>query len=114
MTDSKKILKKIALVLLLILLGIEVCMEMRYSCDEAVVTSENTEAILRRAPEVEITEEDRDLVDAFSRCAAVQELLESGESGDLSAAENPELMAEADRQLSPESAATVVEIGRAV
>jgi hypothetical protein len=108
MTDSKKILKKIALVLLLILLGIEVCMEMRYSCDEAVVTSENTEAILRRAPEVEITEEDRDLVDAFSRCAAVQELLESGESGDLSAAENPELMAEADRQLSPESAATVV------
>ena len=55
MTDSKKILKKIALVLLLILLGIEVCMEMRYSCDEAVVTSENTEAILRRVPEVEIT-----------------------------------------------------------
>ena len=91
MTDSKKILKKIALVLLLILLGIEVCMEMRYSCDEAVVTSENTEAILRRVPEVEITEEDRDLVDAFSRCAAVPELLE-----------------EADRQLSPESAATVV------
>lgn len=108
MTDSKKILKGIALTLLLILLGIEVCMEMRYSCDEAAVTSENTEAILRRVPEVEITEEDRDLVEAFSRCAAVQELLESGESGDLSAAENPELMAEADRQLSPESAATVV------
>ena len=84
MTDSKKILKKIALVLLLILLGIEVCMEMRYSCDEAVVTSENTEAILRRVPEVEITEGDRDLVEAFSRCAAVRKLLESGESGDLS------------------------------
>ena len=29
MTDSKKILKGIALTLLLILLGIEVCMEMR-------------------------------------------------------------------------------------
>ena len=89
MTDSKKILKKIALVLLLILLGIEVCMEMRYSCDEAVVTSENTEAILRRVPEVEITEEDRDLVDAFS-------------------AENPELMETADRYFSPESAVTAV------
>lgn len=109
MKDSKRILKTTIFVLLLILLGVELCMESRYSCDELVVTSKNTEAILRRAPEVEITEEDRDLVEAFSRCAAVQELLESGESGDLSAAENPELiMEEADRQLSPESAATVV------
>ena len=108
MTDSKKILKGIALALLLILLGIEVCMEMRYSCDEAVVTSENTEAILRRVPEVEITEEDRDLVEAFSRCTAVRELMESGESGDLSAAENPKLMEAAESQLSPESAAAVV------
>ena len=48
------------------------------------------------------------MVEAFSRCAAVQELLESGENGDLSAAENPELMEAADRHLSPESAATVL------
>ena len=108
MTDSKKILKKIALVLLLILLGIEVCMEMRYSCDEAVVTSENTEAILRRVPEVEITEEDREMVEAFFRCAAVQDFLEGGESKELSAAENPELMETADRYFSPESAVTAV------
>lgn len=108
MTDSKKILKGIALTLLLILLGIEVCMEMRYSCDEAVVTSENTETILRRVPQVKITEEDRAMTEAFSRCGAVRELLESGESGDLSAAEEPELMALADQYLPPESAATVV------
>lgn len=108
MTDSKKILKKIALVLLLILLGIEVCMEMRYSCDEAVVTSENTEAILRRVPEVEITEAEMAMLEEFSRYAVVQELLESGESGYLSAAEEPELMSAADRYLPLESAATVV------
>lgn len=108
MTDSKKILKGIVLALFLILLGVEVCMETRYSCDEVVVTSENTEAILRRVPEVEITEEDRVMVEDLSQCAAVQELLESGENGDLSAAENPELMEAADRHLSPESAATVV------
>lgn len=108
MTDSKKILKGIVFALLLILLGIEVRMEIRYSCDEAVVASENTEAILRRVPLVEITEEDRDMVEAFSRCDAVGNLLEGGENGDLSAAETPELMEEADRHLSPESAETVV------
>lgn len=55
MGDLKKILKTTILVLLLVLLGIEVSMEIRYSCNEVVVTSENTEAILRRVPEVEIT-----------------------------------------------------------
>lgn len=108
MTDSKKILKGIVLALLLILLGVEVSMEIRYSCNEVVVTSENTEAILRRVPEVEITEDDRAMVEDLSQCAAVQELLESGENGDLSAADDPELMEAADRHLSPESAATVV------
>lgn len=108
MNDSKKILKTTILVLLLILLGIEICMEIRYPCDEMVVTSRNTESILRRAPEVEITEEDRAMVEDLSQCAVVQNLLESGESGDLSAADDPELMEAADRHLSPESAATVM------
>lgn len=108
MTDSKKILKGIVFALLLILLGIEVCMEMRYPCKEIVVASRDTEAILRRAPEVVITEEDRATVEDLSQCAAVQELLESGENRDLPAADDPELMAAADRHLSPESAATVV------
>lgn len=108
MTDSKKILKGIVLALFLILLGVEVSMEIQYSCNEVVVTSENTEAILRRVPEVEITEEDRVMVEDLSQCAAVQELLESGENGDLSAADDPELMEAADRHLSPESAATVM------
>lgn len=108
MRDLKKILKTTILVLLLILLGVEVYMETRYSCDEAAVTSKNTEAILRRVPEVEITEEDRVIVEDLSQCAAVQELLGSGENRDLSAAENPGLMAAADQNFPPESAATVV------
>ena len=108
MRDWKKISINLVVALLLILMGVEFCMELRYPCSEVAVASNNTEAILRRVPEVEITEEDRDLVDAFSRCAAVQELLESGESGYLSAAEEPELMSAADRYLPLESAATVV------
>lgn len=108
MNDSKKILKTTILVLLLILLGIEICMEIRYPCDEMVVTSRNTESILRRAPEVEITEDDRDMMEAFSQCSAVGELLESGENGDLSAADDPELMEAADQYLPAESAVTVV------
>lgn len=108
MKDLKKILKTTILVLLLVLLGIGVCMEIRYPCDELAVTSKNTEAILRRAPEVEITEDDRDMMEAFSQCSAVRELLESGENGDLSAADDPELMAAADQYLPAESAVTVV------
>lgn len=108
MKDSKRVLKTTILVLLLILLGVELCMEIRYPCDEIVVTSKDTESILRRTPEVEITEEDRAMVEAFSSCAAVQELLENGENGDLSAAEDPELMAAAERYFPPESAVTVM------
>lgn len=107
MTNSKKILKRIIFVLLLILLGIEICMESRYSCVELAVTSKNTETILRRAPEVKITEADRAMVEAFSRCAALREMLESGENIDLSAVDDSELMEVADQYLSPESAATV-------
>lgn len=108
MKDSKKILKTAILILLLVLLGVELCMEIRYPCKEVAVTSKDTEAILRRTPEVEITEEDRAMVEDLSQCAVVQNLLESGENGDLSAADHPELMEAADRNLSPESAVTVV------
>lgn len=108
MKDSKRLLKTTILVLLLVLLGVELCMELRYPCKEAAVVSKDTEAILRRAPEVEITEEDRAMVEDLSQCAVVQSLLEGGENGDLSATEDPELMAAADRHLPPESAATVV------
>lgn len=108
MKDSKKILKTTVLVLLLVLLGVELCMEIRYPCKELAVTSKDTEAILRRTPEVVITEEDRATVEDLSQCAVVQSLLEGGENGDLSAADHPELMEAADRHLSPESAATVV------
>ena len=108
MKDSKKLLKTTVLVLLLVLLGVELCMEIRYPCKETAVVSKDTEAILRRTPEVEITEEDRATVEDLSQCAVVQSLLESGENGDLPAADHPELMEAADRHLSPESAATVV------
>lgn len=105
---DKKYVTRLVIALILILLGVEVVMETRYSCDEAAVASENTEAILRREPLVEITEEDRAMMEAFSQCAAVGNLLESGENGDLSASDDPELMETADRYFSPESAATVV------
>lgn len=108
MRDWKRVSTNLVIALLLILLGVEFYMELRHPCDEIVVASKNTEAILRRVPQVKITEEDRAMTEAFSRCGAVRELLESGESGDLSAVEEPELMALADQYLPPESAAAVV------
>lgn len=108
MKDAKKILKTTIPVLLLVLLGVELCMEIWYPGEEVAVVSKDTESILRRTPEVEITEGDRAMVETLSQCAAVQELLESGESGDLPAAEYPELMEAADGCLPPESAATVI------
>jgi len=56
--DWKKTGKRILMVLLLVLLGAEICMELRYPCDELVFASKDTEKILRQAPEVSITEED--------------------------------------------------------
>ena len=47
------------IILLLVLLGVEVYMELRYSCKELSITSKDTEKILRQTPEVSITEEDR-------------------------------------------------------
>lgn len=108
MRDWKKISINLVVALLLILMGVEFCMELRYPCSEAAVASNNTEAILRRVPEVEITEAEMAMLEEFSRYAVVQELLESGESGYLSAAEEPELMSAADRYLPLESAAAVV------
>lgn len=104
----EKISINLVVALLLILMGVEFCMELRYPCSEVAVASNNTEAILRRVPEVEITEAEMAMLEEFSRYAVVQELLESGESGYLSAAEEPELMSAADRYLPLESAATVV------
>ena len=60
--DKKLAGKRILIVLLLVLLGVEVRMELRYPCDELSVTSRDTEKILRRAPEVVITEEDKALM----------------------------------------------------
>ena len=71
MKDSKRLLKTTILVLLLVLLGVELCMELRYPCKEAAVVSKDTEAILRRAPEVEITEENRAMVARGERLYAV-------------------------------------------
>lgn len=90
------------------LLSIEVCMELRYARNEPVVTSEDTASVLRQFPQVEITEEDRAMMQDFFQCAAVGELLESGGSGDVSAVSEPELRAAAERYLSRESAASVI------
>lgn len=108
MKTLKKIPDWLIVTVVLVFLGVEVVMETRYPCDEVVVVSRNTEAILRRVPQVEITEEDRDMAETLFQCTAVQELLEGGENGDLSAADHPELMAAAEKRLPPESAVTVV------
>lgn len=100
----KTVFKRVLIVLLLVLLGVEVCMELRYPCDELSVTSKNTEKILRRTPEVVITEEDRALMVELMELSSVKELLESGESGTVFAKEDPEVKDIAGKYLGEESA----------
>ena len=46
--DWKRMGKRVLVVLFLVLLGLEVCMELRYPCDELSITSKDTEKILRQ------------------------------------------------------------------
>lgn len=108
MKRDRGFLKVTIAMILLILLGIEISMEIRFPWHEAAVVSENTEAILRRIPQVEITEENRAMVEALFQCAVVQELLEGGGNGDLMAADYPELAEAVQGYLDEESAASVV------
>ena len=96
----KKLVRKCGIAVLVLLMGAEVCMELRYPCDELSVTSKDTEKILRQAPEVSITEEDRTMMAVPS----VQALVESGENGDVRAWEDSGLEEAAGKYLDPESA----------
>lgn len=104
MTDWKKLFRWFLTVLLLVLLGLEVYMELRYPCDEIFVTSTNTEKILRRTPEVVITEEDKALMEELLAVPSVQRLLESGENGEIYVAEDPNAVGIVKKYLSGESA----------
>lgn len=79
-------------------------MELRYPCDELSVTSTNIEKILRRTPEVFITEEDRVLLADLLAVPSVQALVGSGENGDVRAWEEPALAEAAGKHLDAESA----------
>lgn len=105
--DWKKLLKGILMVLVLLSLGVEVCMELRYPCDELSITSTDTEKILRRVPEVSITEEDRALMAELLAVPSVRALLKGGENGDVYASENPEVAAAAEKYLNEESAGSL-------
>lgn len=107
MTDWKKITKTLLTVLLLVLLGVEVCMELRYPCDELSITSTDTEAILRRVPEAVIAEEDKALLTELLGVPSVQNLLEGGENGDIYASEDREVAAVAEKHLSEEEAGSL-------
>ena len=100
----KKLARKCGIAVLVLLLGAEVCMELRYPCDELSVTSKDTEKILRQAPEVSITEEDRTMMEELLAVPSVQALVESGENGDVRAWEDSGLEEAAGKYLDPESA----------
>lgn len=103
MTNWKKS-DRLIVILILVLLGVEVVMELRYPCDELSVTSTNTEKILRRTPEVVIMEEDRALMAELLEVPSVQTLVESGENGDVHAWEESGVAEAAGKYLDEESA----------
>ena len=92
------------IILFLVLLGVEVSMELRYSCKELSITSKDTEKILRQTPEVSITEEDRAMLAELLAVPSVRELLEGGENGDVHAWEEPGAAEAAGKYLDAESA----------
>jgi len=102
MRGWKKVDILIAAVILL-LIGVEVRMEARYSCEELVLKSENLDAIFSEFPEVEITEKDRALFEELSYCDGVKDLLDGGENGFLFAEEDPDVKAVAAPYLGMES-----------
>lgn len=106
--DWKRIIKGIFLVLLILLLGIEVYMEAHFCVDEASITSTDTEKILRQAPEVVITEEDKALLSEILNLPSVQKLLETGESGSILASEDADVTAVAVKYLGEETAESLV------
>jgi len=89
---------------ILILIGVEIRMEARYSCQELVLKSEDIGAILRETPEAEITEKDRTFFKELFCCDGAAELLGSGEDGYLSAAEDPDMRTVAESYLGRERA----------
>ena len=91
------------IILLLVLLGVEVYMELRYSCKELSITSKDTEKILRQTPEVSITEEDRAMLAELLAVSSVRALLEGGENGDIHAWEDPGAAEAAGKYLDAES-----------
>ncbi len=99
--------KRLLIVLLLVLLGLEAVMEIRYSCDELSITSTDTEKILRRVPEAVITEENKALWAELVELPSVQGLLEGGENGELYASEKPDIAAAAGKYLNEEEAGSL-------
>lgn len=93
---------------ILLLIGVEIRMEARYSCEELVLKSENIGAILRESPEAEITEKDRKLFEELFSCDSAVELLGSGKDGYLSAAEDPDMKAVAETYLGQEKAGSLM------
>lgn len=100
----KKLAKRFGIVVLVLLLVAEVCMELRYPCDELSVTSKDMEKILRQAPEVSITEEDRTMMAELLAVPSVQALVENGENGDVRAWEDSGLEEAAGKYLDAGSA----------
>lgn len=100
----KRLLIGLLAVLLVALLGVEAYMEIHFGCHELSVVSTDTGKILRRVPEVSITEEDRALMAELLAVPSVRALVESGESGTVFAREDPEVKDAAGKYLGEESA----------
>lgn len=68
--------------------------------------SENTAVNLRQEPAAAITEEERTMMNTLFEVPVIRQLLESGEGGDITAADDSAVMAAVDECLAPEIAVT--------
>ncbi len=87
---------------ILLLIGVEVCMEARFPCEEIVLKSESLDAIFSEYPEAEIMEKDRAVFEELCCCDGVKDLLDGGKNGFLFAVEDPDVRTVAEPYLGTE------------
>lgn len=89
-------------------IAVVLCLELVHWGDRRIdLVSENTAMNLRLEPAAAITGEERTMIDMLFEVPSIRELLESGEGGGITAADDPAVMAAVDECLAPEIAVTV-------
>lgn len=103
MKNWKKAAIAVVVLVLAVLIGIEVRMESRFSYWKDETVSVDVEEIVRKVPEVNITEDDCALLEEVAQYPAVREWIQSGEGS----TDCPDIAEDLQKYLHPDCAASI-------